>query len=42
VFPHRSYVLVYRERRNGIDVVRVLHAARDAASLDLGAFTQPP
>jgi toxin ParE1/3/4 len=42
VFPHRPYVFVYRERRDGIDVVRVLHAARDVASLDLGAFTQPP
>lgn len=33
LFPHRPYLIAYRERGDGIEVLRVLHAARDVESL---------
>lgn len=35
LFPHRPFVIAYRERSDGIVVLRVLHAARDVACLEL-------
>jgi toxin ParE1/3/4 len=35
VFPQRPYVIAYREQSDGVVVLRVLHAARDVACLDL-------
>lgn len=35
LFPHRPYLIAYRERGDGIEVLRVLHAARDLDSLAL-------
>lgn len=34
VFPSRPYVIAYRERSDGVVVLRVLHAARDVACFD--------
>ena len=32
-FPFRNYVIYYRETRRGIEIVRVLHGARDAKAV---------
>lgn len=35
-FPIRRYVVFYRALRDGIEVVRVLHSARDIAQQNMG------
>ncbi len=35
LFPHRPCLIAYRERADGIEVLRVLHAARDVDCLAL-------
>ncbi len=35
-FPYARYVLFYIARPEGIEVVRVLHSARDIESIDFG------
>ena len=38
IFPAGSYVIVYRPRNFGIEIIQVLHGARDIAK----AFRPPP
>lgn len=41
-FPIRRYVVFYRALRNGIEVVRVLHSARDVTPGTLGRARKKP
>jgi toxin ParE1/3/4 len=37
-WPHRSYVILYRAIDDGVEIVRVVHGARDLAAL----LAEPP
>lgn len=41
-FPIRRYVVFYRALRDGIEVVRVLHSARDVTPRALGRARKKP
>jgi toxin ParE1/3/4 len=35
VFPHEKYLLIYRPAAHGVGIARVVHGARDLASIEV-------
>jgi toxin ParE1/3/4 len=35
VFPHGQYFLIYRSTAHGVGIARVVHGARDIASIEV-------
>jgi toxin ParE1/3/4 len=35
VFPHQQYLLIYRPAANGVGIARVVHGARNLASIEV-------